>query len=63
MKERNLVKRKAATLDMSQVLLEIDRINRGVACAQSASARKRYASRLAIYHARRQQLIREEQAR
>ncbi len=63
MKERNLVARKAATLNQSEVLLEIDRINRGLACAQSVSARKRYETRARIYHARLRQLTREHDAR
>jgi hypothetical protein len=55
-KERNLVARKAAKQNLSEVLLEIDRINQGIAAAQSESARKRYATRARIYHARLKQL-------
>lgn len=62
MKERNLIARKAAKMNMSEVLLEIDRINRGLACAQSISARKRYQTRVRIYTARMKELAREEQA-
>ena len=42
MKERNLVRRKAASMDLNAVLLEIDRINHGLACAQGASARNEH---------------------
>ena len=56
MKERNLVARKASKQNLSQVLLEIDRIKQGIAVAQSESARKRYQIRARIYHSRMKQL-------
>lgn len=52
MKEIDLVREKAATLDEAQVRSELDRIERGIATAQSGGAYKRYVTRKAVYRAR-----------
>lgn len=51
MKESTLVKSKARRCTCDQLVEELVRIERGLACAQSKSATARYLTRQTIYRA------------
>lgn len=55
--EADMVRRKAATMNEAAVRAELDRIERGIACAVGDGARKRYETRRSIFQDRLEQLV------
>jgi hypothetical protein len=56
-READMVRRKAAGMGPAEVMAELDRIARGIACAVGEGARKRYETRRSIFQERLKQLM------
>ena len=55
-READMVRRKAKTMQTTEVVAELDRIDRGLARAVGEGARKRYITRREIFSARLREL-------